>query len=70
MKSLLSWLFLIVHQHYPSVRDCLISVRRFVRKGELKIPARLIVPIVDDVDKEDEWESITKHQLTILTPVS
>ena len=66
MKSLLSWLFLIVHQHYPSVRGCLIAVRRFVRKGELKIPARLIVPIVDDVDKEDNgitWQSIGIERL-------
>lgn len=35
----------IIHQNYPSVRECLTKARRFIRKGELIIPARFLKPI-------------------------
>ena len=38
----------LIQQNYPSIRECLLAVRKYVRKGELKIPARLLKPLVED----------------------
>ena len=38
----------IIHQHYPSVRECLTNARKYIRRGELVIPARLLQPITEE----------------------
>ena len=38
----------LIQQNYPSVRECLLAVRKYVRKGELKIPARLLKPLEEE----------------------
>jgi len=35
----------LIQEHYPSVRECLLATRKYVRKGELKIPPRLLKPL-------------------------
>ena len=35
----------LIQQYYPSVRECLLAVRKFIRKGELKVPPRLLKPL-------------------------
>ena len=35
----------IIHAHYPSVRECLTNARKYIRRGELVIPARLQIPV-------------------------
>lgn len=37
----------IINEHYPSVRNIMMGVHKFVRKKEIKIPPRLLKPLVD-----------------------
>ena len=38
----------IIHRSYPSVRECLTNARKYIRRGELVIPARLLQPITEE----------------------
>jgi len=38
----------IINNSYPSVRECLTNARKYVRRGELIIPKRLLQPITDE----------------------
>ena len=46
-KEIANFFIRIINEHYPSVRDIMMNVHKYVRKKEIKIPARLMKPLAD-----------------------